>query len=101
MNRRRRGISLAFLLALAAAAGCREETKTMQRDINAVKDAHAPEIMTLPGVVGIYVGEMPDRTPCIVIMVARKTRMLERTLPAVLEGYRVRIEESGPIRPMN
>jgi hypothetical protein len=57
--------------------------------------------MAIPGVVGVYVALDKDgKTPCLKVMVARKTRELVRKLPKTLEGYRVIIEETGIIRPL-
>lgn len=86
--------------------GCRDRdekggNKTVtQRDINAVKDAHADELMAMPGVVGVYVGELEDHSPAIGIMVVKKTPELEQKIPKTLEGYPVKIDETGVIRPM-
>ncbi len=71
-----------------------------QRDINTVKEAHAAELMALPGVVGVAVGELEDHTPCILVMVVKLTKELEGKIPKTIEGHPVRIEESGEIRPM-
>ena len=70
------------------------------RDINLVKEAHTNELMSLPGVVGVYVGELSDHTPCIGVMVVKKTHELEQKIPKVLEGYPVKIDETGVIKPM-
>ncbi len=57
--------------------------------------------MAIQGVVGVYVGLDKDgKTPCLKVMVARKTRELVRKLPTTLEGYRVIVDETGIIRPL-
>jgi hypothetical protein len=72
-----------------------------QPDINIVLRAHDRELMAIPGVVGVYVGlEADERTPCLKVMVVKKTRDLRRAVPKALEGYKVEVEESGVIRPM-
>jgi hypothetical protein len=90
-------------------AGCHPSTQqprypdaTMARpDINLVLRAHDTEIMAIPGVVGVYVGLLADqKTPCLKVMVTKRTKQLERTIPKSLEGYKVEIEETGVIRPM-
>ncbi len=78
----------------------RRETQAPTRDINLVKDEHTKELMSLPGVVGVYVGALDDGRACIGVMVARKTKELEQKIPGVLEGYPVRIDETGAIKPM-
>ena len=72
------------------------------RDINAVLRAHEDELMGIPGVVGVYVGLMEDgKTPCLKIMVVKKTKDLEQQVPKSLEGYPIIIEETGVIRPLS
>jgi hypothetical protein len=61
---------------------------------------HAPELMKIPGVVGVYEGETRRHVPCIRIMVERRTPELEHRLPRRLEGHPVEIDETGVIRPM-
>ena len=69
-------------------------------DINAVKEAHTDSLMKIPGVVGVYVGELDDGTPCIGVMVKKLTPAIEEQIPRQLDGYPVRVEETGDIRPM-
>jgi hypothetical protein len=72
------------------------------RDINEVLRDHDRELMKIPGVVGIYVGLAEDGiTPCLRVMVDRKTPELEKKIPKSLEGYRVLVDETGTIRPFN
>lgn len=72
-----------------------------QKDINEVLRAHDKELMKIPGVVGIYVGLAEDAvTPCLKVMVERKTPDLEKKIPKSLEGYPVFLDQSGIIRPM-
>ncbi len=108
-RRRFRLRSLAFfigLLSLMVLAGCQGSMNSAKhpdppRDINEALRAHDSELMAIPGVVGVYVGLLKDRkSPCLKVMVARKTRQLERSVPASLEGYPVLVEETGIIRPM-
>ncbi len=72
----------------------------MPRDINSVMEAHTKELMSIPGVVGVYIGEFSDHTPCIGVMIKKKTLELEQKIPNTLEGYPVWIEETGEIKPM-
>ena len=70
-------------------------------DINDVLRAHNQELLAITGVVGVYVGVLDDQnTPCLKVMVVKKTPELEQRIPRSLEGYPVVIEESGVIRPM-
>jgi hypothetical protein len=73
-----------------------------RRDINDVLAGRNQQLMSIPGVVGVYVGQMADqRTPCLKVMLARKDRQQERSIPKVLDGYSVVTEVSGEIKPMS
>ena len=83
----------------------REKTMTekpivQKKDINVVKETYVNGIMALKGVVGVYVGALDDGSLCIVVMVIKKTTELEEKIPKTLEGYTVRIDETGEIKPM-
>ncbi len=70
------------------------------KDINKVKDEHSEELMKINGVVGVYVTEMDDKTPCIAVMVVKKSKELELKIPKYIDGYKVIIDETGEIKPM-
>jgi len=70
------------------------------RDVNAVKETHTQELMSIPGVVGVYVGELDNGQPCIGVMVVKRTDALEQKIPKTLEGYPVKVDETGEIKPM-
>ena len=73
-----------------------------KRDINAVLATHGKELLTIPDVVGVYVGTLEDRrTLCLRVILARKNPETERKIPRSIEGYPVHIEVSGEIRPMS
>ena len=72
-----------------------------KHDINAVLAAHDTQLLALPDVVGAYIGTLEDsRTLCIKVMLARGNPQVERRIPRSIEGYPVRVEVSGEIRPM-
>lgn len=72
------------------------------KDINAVLKEHDKDLLAIPGVVGVYVGLLPDdKTPCLKVMVVKETEDLRRRIPNFIEGHPVLIEESGAIRPLN
>ncbi len=79
-----------------------EQQQSMtQKDINAVLRDHDKELLAIPGVVGVYVGLLPDdKTPCLKVMVVKESEDLKRRIPKFIEGYPVLIEESGVIRPL-
>jgi hypothetical protein len=98
-----------MMLCVLLTAGCRAhpqyETRANQhvptRDIHAVLRTHDKELLANPGVVGVFEGLLEDdKTPCLKVMVVRKTPELERKIPKSLEGYPVVVEETGPIRPL-
>lgn len=71
-----------------------------QRDIKTVMEAHAGVLMAIPGVTGVAIGELEDRTPCILVLVVESPDKIARGIPDILEGHPVRLLESGEIRPM-
>ena len=76
------------------------ETPSRRTDINAVLAAHEKELMKIPGVVGVYVGVLDDgKSPCLKIMLARRTPESNQ-IPAQLDGFPVRVEVTGQIRPL-
>jgi hypothetical protein len=94
---------LGFLLTTACA--CQRTNKggdaMPQKDINVVMEAHVNELMAIPKVVGVAIGELEDKTPCILVLVMETTEEIERKVPKKLEGHPVRIEVTGVIRPMD
>jgi hypothetical protein len=96
---------LVILAVFALAAGGQENMAqnetTPKRDINAVLRDHDKELLAIPGVVGVYVAVLEDgKTPCLKLMLARKTAEIERAIPKTLEGYPVVSEVTGEIRPL-
>ena len=72
-----------------------------RRDINAVLADHDKELIAIPNVVGVYIGVLDDgKTPCFKVMLAKKSDETERAIPKMLEGYPVKIEVTGEIRPL-
>jgi hypothetical protein len=96
-----------FAFALILFAACRPNmaqtsSPSPKRDINAVLAAHDKELLAMPDVVGVYVGTLEDgSTLCLRVMLAHKNPETERKIPRSIEGYPVRVEVSGEIRPMN
>ena len=86
-------------------AGCQKNmnpSPSPKRDINAVLAEHDRRLLATPGVVGVYVGLLPDgRTPCLKVMLASKSPELDRAIPRTLEGHPVSTEVTGEIRPLN
>jgi len=98
-----------ILVLTLQSAGCTRAPKNqplhqdtmLRRDINDVLRDHDRELLKIPGVVGVYVGMLEDaKTPCLKVMVVRKTSELEQRIPNALEGYPVLLDETGVIRPL-
>lgn len=60
---------------------------------------HAPDLMALPGVVGVAQGEC-DKLPCLRVYVIEKTPELEQKIPSRLDGFPVVIDVTGEIRAL-
>jgi hypothetical protein len=107
MQRRLRLSCVLGLVTLALAAGCQknmahDNSPSPKRDINAVLRDHDQELLAIPGVVGVYVAVLEDgKTPCLKVMLARKSAETERALPKTLEGHPVVLEVTGEIRPLD
>src|SRR5688500_19609097 len=90
--------------ALAAPYGenmAQDNSPLPKRDINDVLRDHDKKLLAIPGVVGVYVAVLDDgKTPCLKVMLARKTPETERDLPKSIEGYPVVSEVTGEIRPL-
>ena len=99
----RTGSVLAPVLVIALAVGCRaasHEDGPVTRPIAEVLAAHTPDLMKIPGVVGTAESRLPDGRPCVLVLVAKLTPELARALPHELEGYPVKIQETGEIHAM-
>ena len=62
-----------------------------------IKDAvkkHADKLMAIPGVIGVAEGES-DGKPCVIVFVVDIHSELLKQLPRNIEGYLLKIEESG------
>lgn len=69
------------------------------KTIEEVLKEHTEELMSISGVVGTAQGLCDDQ-PCIKVFVIEKTPELEEKIPGRLEGYPVKIEETGEIRAL-
>ncbi len=70
------------------------------RQIDEVLNDHAPELMKVDGVVGVYRGALENGEPCLVVMVRDDGPEKRNEIPHELEGYPVRLEIGGEIRPL-
>ena len=90
---------VAVALASCTCRGGREETQAVtSKTIEAVLAAHSDSLMALPGVVGTAIG-LCDGAPCIRVFLADSGAAARRRIPQELEGYPLKVEVTGPIRP--
>lgn len=81
-------------------AGMESEAIVSERDISSVMNDHVARLMTIAGVTGVGLGELEDKTPCILILVIEKTEELRQMIPETLEGHPVSLLETGEIKSM-
>jgi hypothetical protein len=97
-------ISLAVLVPCAGCGkspGDERGARIVQgKDIQKVMDAHVKELMAIPGVVGVAIGALDDGKPCILVLVVKRTPETLALIPRMIEGYPVKVDESGEIRAM-
>lgn len=97
--------ALVVALVLSLVGSCRPPSESgdavPQRDINAVMASHVDELMAIPKVVGVAIGQLDDGTPCILVLVEEETKEITKKVPAKLEGYPVKVFVSGEIKPMD
>ena len=65
--------------------------------IEEVLKKYADNLMSLSDVVGVGQG-LCDGEPCIKVFVIKKTQELEEKIPGKIEGYNLKIEETGRVR---
>jgi hypothetical protein len=79
------------------APNAKPERDMPARPIDDVLAAHTDSLMALPGVTGTAIA-LCDGVPCIRLMVVDSTAARRLHLPTELEGYRVRVDVTGPFR---
>lgn len=101
------GVFRIALLAALLTFGCRgggdadKGGNVPKRDIQEVMKEHVDELMAIPGVVAVAIGELDDGTPCIKVLLAEDSAEARRRIPASLDGHSVVVEVSGEIRAMD
>lgn len=89
---------LAPILLLILLSACTDRPLP-KRPVAEVIREHAPALMEIDHVQGVYEGADDQGAPCIVIMVDELTPETRAALPEQLEGYPVRIQATGDIVP--
>ena|SRR3990172_11870483 len=110
MGNQRKRFSVAHLLFLVVIAflicvcACQKESDQKelvpQSDINTVMEAHTAELMAIPGVVGVAIGETEDKKPCILVLIIEEKDEIINKIPKELEGYPISLLVSGEIKPL-
>jgi hypothetical protein len=70
---------------------------TDSASIEQAQEELTPQVMALPGVVGIAIAEC-EGEPCIKVLVVASTEELRRKVPPTYREFEVRLEEVGEIR---
>ena len=85
------------VLFLLAAYDVKSGELMQPKSIVQVLNEHADQLMSIPGVSGVGIGDCRG-SPCIKIFVVKATPSVTRHLPTRLDGYEVVIEETGEFR---
>ena len=88
-------LAIVTLSAVVIVMGCSSPMRSSD-DIAVVKERQESKLMSIPGVVGVGIGEC-EAKPCLKVFVTQQTVELERQIPQQVEGYKVDIEATGPI----
>lgn len=72
----------------------------MPGDVNEAKARLVGQLMEMPGITAIGVGESGG-SPCLRVWVVELTEELREAIPRSFEGFPVRVRESGPIRALD
>lgn len=71
------------------------------KDIRVVLDTHSTELLAIPGVTGVFISELEDKTPCVLVMVVEESTELAQKIPDTLEGHPVKIVISEEFQRMD
>ncbi|HET6681097.1 MAG TPA: hypothetical protein VFG84_07835 [Gemmatimonadaceae bacterium] len=80
-----------------SANAARDTMQSPTRPIADVQRDHERELLAIPGVVGIGIGECGG-SPCLRVMADGLTRENRARIPSRIEGYRVEVDDTGEIR---
>jgi len=85
------------VLVLLAAYDVTSVELMQPKSIVQVFNEHRDQLMSIPGVSGVGIGDCRG-APCIKVFVVKTTPSITRHIPARLDGYEVAIEETGEFR---
>ena len=104
-------LATAVLISGLAACSTQRESQPVQskesqvevatRDITSVMNDHVNELMAIPGVTGVAISELEDKTPCILVMIVEESPEVRKQIPERIEGHPVKVTVSGEIRPLD
>ncbi len=100
----RRAALAALGLVMLVVAACRGRARSPEPPAEPAAEVivrEGPAIMGIPGVAGLYEGRSPGGETVIRVMLVSAADSLVRRIPRRLGGYRVEIEVSGEIRPLD
>ncbi|MDD1665545.1 MAG: hypothetical protein LUQ32_09315 [Methanomicrobiales archaeon] len=83
-----------------AATGFAGEEARKSPGIREVKNRHKERLLSIPGVVSVGIGKIPDGTPAIIVGMDRHRPETLPEIPGELEGYLVRVEIVGTVRAL-
>jgi hypothetical protein len=78
----------------------KDSSNMQKKPIEQVLKNNREMLLAVPGVQGFYQGELENGSACIVIMVDSITEANKGKFPDSLEGYPVKVEEGGRIKPL-
>jgi hypothetical protein len=79
------------------ATGQEKDSMAAKSPAATILEQHTLEWMTIPGVVGTAEGVHRGK-PCILVLVEKKTRELEKAFPEKINGMRVVLKVVGRVR---
>jgi len=83
--------------------GCaqqKENSNMSRKPVSQVIEERQDELFSIPGVQGFYEGAGDTGETVIVVMVDSLTEDLRKSLPDSLDGYPVKIDAGGVVRPL-
>ena len=86
------------LLAAVAIVQFGSKSSEMAYTIREVKAKYERQLMSQPGVISVGIGRGDDGKPVIVVGLDGLRPETRKAMPKELEGYRVRVEVTGPIK---